>query len=199
MSVTDLRQTKSITNFSGEISCNMRMMKMNSESKSLMPRAKSFSLDTRSIDRISRDNSKMFQDSESLKLSITKNRREEPCRSQMGNQTDTQTMSDTLDPDDGDVPHHISHSTSDTVLLDLNENKAKMGKLMREISDKIPSNDGTYLTCMTSVTTFSQKQDFLQDFSPGKMSKFINSPSSLDVQRLSVAPWPLYMRFRLGL
>ena len=44
------------------------------------------------------------------------------------------------------------------------------------------TNDG--MTCMTSVTTFSQKWEFLQDFSPGKKSKFINSPSSLDVQRL---------------
>ena len=79
MSVTDLRQTKSITSFSGEISCNMGMMKMNSEStifsqnsitvKSLMPRAKSFSLDTRSSESINRDNSKMFQDSDSLKMS----------------------------------------------------------------------------------------------------------------------------------
>ena len=111
-------------------------------------------------------------------------KREEHCRNQTRSQTNTQTMSNTLDPDNGDVPHHISRSTSETVLLDLNENEAKMGKLMREISDKIPSNDGTYMTCMTSVTTFSQKQEFLQDFSPGKMSKFINSISSLDIQRL---------------
>ena len=157
--------------------------------KSLMPKAKSFSLDTRSSDSISRDNSKIFQDSDSVKLSssldsekVTKNmKREEHCRSQMGSQTNTQTMSDTLDPDDGNVLHHILRSTSETVLLDLNENEAKMGKLMHEISDKIPSNDGTYMTCMTSVTTFSQKQEFIQDFSPGKMSKFINSPSSLDI------------------
>ena len=57
----------------------MGMMKMNSEStifsqnritvKSLMPRAKSFSLDTRSSESINRDNSKMFQDSDSLKMS----------------------------------------------------------------------------------------------------------------------------------
>ena len=74
-------------------------------------------------------------------------KREEHCRNQTRSQTNTQTMSNTLDPDNGDVPHHISRSTSETVLLDLNENEAKMGKLMREISDKIPSNDGTYMTC----------------------------------------------------
>ena len=55
---------------------------------------------------------------------------------------------------------------------------------MRKISDKIPSNDGTYTTCMTSVTTLSQKRESMEGFSPGKKSKFINVPSSLDVQRL---------------
>ena len=59
-----------------------------------------------------------------------------------------------------------------------------MGKLMREISVKISSNDGMYTTCMTSVTTFSQKREYMQNFSQGKKWKFINVPSSLDVQRL---------------
>ena len=52
---------------------------------------------------------------------------------------------------------------------------------MREISVKITSNDGMYTTSMTSVTTFSQKQEYVQNFSQGKKSKFINFPSSLDV------------------
>ena len=69
----------------------------NSDSvKSLRLRAKSFSLGTRSSDSI--DNSKRFQDSDTLKLSsslhseeVTKNmKREEVCRSQTGSQTDTQ-------------------------------------------------------------------------------------------------------------
>ena len=55
---------------------------------------------------------------------------------------------------------------------------------MLEISDKISLNDGMYTTCMTSVTTFSQKREYMQNFSQGKKSKFINVPSSLDVQRL---------------
>ena len=54
---------------------------------------------------------------------------------------------------------------------------------MYEISDKIPSNADDYMTCMTSVTTLSQNQS-MEGFSPGKKSKFINVPSSLDVQRL---------------
>ena len=67
----------------------------NSDSvKSLRLRAKSFSLGTRSSDSI--DNSKRFQDSDTLKLSssldseeVTKNmKREEHCRSQTGSQTD---------------------------------------------------------------------------------------------------------------
>ena len=52
---------------------------------------------------------------------------------------------------------------------------------MLEISDKISLNDGMYTTCMTSVTTFSQKREYMQNFSQGKKSKFINFPSSLDV------------------
>ena len=55
---------------------------------------------------------------------------------------------------------------------------------MLEISDKISLNDGMYTTGMTSVTTFSQKREYMQNFSQGKKSKFINVPSSLDVQRL---------------
>ena len=111
-------------------------------------------------------------------------KREEHCKSPNGSQTDTHIMSNTLDPDDHEVPHQISPSTSDTVLLDLNENEARLEKVMCEIFEKIPSNAGTYMTCMTSVTTLSQNQESMEDFSPGKKSKFINVPSSLDVQRL---------------
>ena len=52
------------------------------------------------------------------------------------------------------------------------------------ISHTTLSNSCTYTTCMTSVTTFSQKREYMEDSSPGKKSKFINVPSSLDVQRL---------------
>ena len=55
---------------------------------------------------------------------------------------------------------------------------------MREITVKISSNDGMYIMCMTSVTTFSQKREYMLNFSQGKKWKFINVPSSLDVQRL---------------
>ena len=131
--MTDLRTSKSITSLSGEISCNMRMMKMNSDStifsqnsnsvKSLRPRAKSFSFDTRSSDSSDSSKSKRLQDSDSLKLSssldseeVSQNmKREEHCQRPDGSQTDTQIMSDTLDADDGGVPHQISPSTSDTV------------------------------------------------------------------------------------
>ena len=42
-------------------------------------------------------------------------KREEHYKSPNGSQTDTQIMSDTLDPDDREVTHQISPSTSDTV------------------------------------------------------------------------------------
>ena len=76
------------------------------------------------------------------------------------------------------------HQLPTQFLLDLNENEAGLEKVMHEISDKIPSNADTYMTCMTSVTTLSQNQESMEGFSPGKKSKFINVPSSLDVQRL---------------
>ena len=46
-------------------------------------------------------------------------------------------MSDTLTPDDHEVPHQISPSSSDIVLLDLNENEVGLGKEMCEIFNKI--------------------------------------------------------------
>lgn len=180
-----------------------RISSQNSDAvNSLRPRSKSLSLDIRSSDNS--DDSKKLQDSDSLKLSSSMDseevkkigKREEHCQSPNGSQTDTQTVDDTLDPDEGGDPHQLSPSTSDTVLLDLNENEAEIGKVMREISQKIPSNDFTYTTCMTSVnnvtyttcmtsvTTVSQERESMEEFSPVKKSKFSNVPSSLDVQRL---------------
>ena len=127
------------------------MMKLNSESlssyqnsdavNSLTPRSKSLSLDIRSSDN-SDNNSKKLQESDSLKLSssmdseeVTKNvKREKHYKSPSGSQTDTQAVDDTLDPDDGGGLPQLSPSTSNTVLLDLNENEAKVEKVMHEIS-----------------------------------------------------------------
>ena len=126
-------------------------MKLNSESlssyqnsdavNSLTPRSKSLSLDIRSSDN-SDNNSKKLQESDSLKLSssmdseeVTKNvKREKHYKSPSGSQTDTQAVDDTLDPDDGGGLPQLSPSTSNTVLLDLNENEAKVEKVMHEIS-----------------------------------------------------------------
>ena len=71
------------------------------------------------------------QNSEEVRINL---KREAHYKSSNGSQTDTQIMSDTLDPDDHEVPHQISPSSSDTVLLDLNENEVGLGK---EISNKI--------------------------------------------------------------
>lgn len=66
---------------------------------------------------------------------VTKNvKREKHYKSPSGSLTDTQAVDDTLDPDDGGGLPQLSPSTSDTVLLDLNENEAKVEKVMHEIS-----------------------------------------------------------------
>ena len=57
-------------------------------------------------------------------------KREEHYKSPNGSQTDTQTIDDTLDLDNGGGLPQLSPSTFNTVLLDLNENEAKMGKVM---------------------------------------------------------------------
>ena len=61
-------------------------------------------------------------------------KKEEHYKSPSGSQTDTQAVDDTLDPDDGGGLPQLSPSTSNTILLDLNENEAKVEKVMHEIS-----------------------------------------------------------------
>ena len=148
MSATDLRKSKSINSLSGEISFSMKMMKMKSESnissliqnsdtvKSLSSRTKSVSsIDLRSSDSNS-CHSKKLPDSDSLSLKLSSSfdsdevmknvKIGDNCNTLNGSQTDTQIFHTvTLDPDEGGGLHQKSPTTSDTVLLDLNENEAK--------------------------------------------------------------------------
>jgi len=196
MSFNDLRRKKSISSLSEDISSNMKLMKMRSESdlsspksdavQSFRPRTKSLTLDLRNSDSSDGDISKKLQDSDSLSLKlsssldsdeITKNlKRRDHCNSPNESQMDTQMVqtSDTfiLDTDCDMGPHKLSPSTSDTVSLDYNENEAKMGNVKRETkknSLKLPSDDETYTTGL---------------FSSGRNLKFNNVPDSLDVPKL---------------
>ena len=151
----------------------MKIIKMKSESdisscnidavKSIRPRTKSLTLDLGS-DSNSSDKSKKLQDSDSLSLKlssssnqdsdeVTKNLKgKNQCTTSNGSLVDTQSDTIIFDPDDDGGPHNLSPSTSDTVLLDYNENESKMDKVMHE-HEKIfrtsPSNDGMDKSCPT--------------------------------------------------
>ena len=171
MSCSDFRRISSISE--EELRNNMKIIKMKSESdissfnidavKSIRPRTKSLTLDLGN-DSNSSDKSKKLQDSDSLSLKlssssnqdsdeVTKNLKgKNQCTTSNGSLVDTQSDTILFDPDDDGGPHNLSPSTSDTVLLDYNENESKMDKVMHE-HEKIfrtsPSNDGMDKSCPT--------------------------------------------------
>lgn len=137
MSVKDLRRLNSVSSITEELCSNIKMMKMKSEShltphnngdavQSVRPRTKSLSVDLKNSD--SSDSIKKFQDSDSLSLKLSS--------SPGGSQVDTQMdqLSDTfiIDPDYDSGPHVMSPLSSDTVVLDLNENQAKPLKMIKK-------------------------------------------------------------------
>ena len=148
----------------------MKIIKMKSESdisssksdavQSIRPRTKSLTLDLGSDSNS--DKSKKLQDSDSLSLKlssssyqdsdeVTKNLKGKlHCNTSNGGLVDTQSDTIIFDPDDDGGPHNLSPSTSDTVLLDYNENEAKVDKVMCEhekIFQTPPSNDGMDNSC----------------------------------------------------
>ena len=199
MSFNDLRRKKSISSLSEEMSSNMKLMKMRSESdlsspksdavQSLRPRTKSLTLDTRNSDSLSSDSdhSKKLQDSDSLSLKLSSSlNSDEFTRNEKGrdyynntpndSQMDTQMVqtSDTfiLDAGRDRGSHNPFSSTSDTVLLDLNENEAKMGNEkhgLKKNSLKLLSYNETHTTGL---------------FSSGRNSKFNDVPDSLEIPKL---------------
>ena len=181
----------------------MKLMKMRSESdlssqksdavQSLRPRTRSLTLDTRNSDSLNgdSDNSKKLQDSDSLSLKLSSSLGSDEvtirnknvkgidhCNAPNESQMDTQMvqMSDTLILDAGcdRGAHKMSPSTSDTMLLDLNENEAKMGNVKHELkknSLKLLSYDETNTTGLSSAGR-------------NLKSKFNDVPDSLDIPKL---------------
>ena len=149
------------------------------EPESMRPRSKSLTANFKSSDIIERSKQLVESDSLSLKLSSSFES-DEITRWKFSSQGVTQNteMSDTiiLDPDDpeNDNDEKISPSTSNTVLLDHNENEENP-KLS---FDKQPSSqhykDSKMLISMTTMSQTASEET-------GLNSKFKDVPSSLDV------------------
>ena len=210
MSATDLRKLKSISSVTEEISSSMKIMKMKSESdisspsrdtvQSLRPRTKSLTLDDRNSD--SSDLSKKLRDSDSLSLKlsssfdsdeVTKNtKRGDNTMNNCQKYPREVQMSDTfiIETDKDGDSHQMLPSTSDTVLLDVNENEASMGK--GHESDKIAptptptSSYCSYTTCLTSITTAGRK-DFYRTTSGNIRTRGLNEVES---QAILITPEP---------
>lgn len=151
MSCSDFRRISSISE--EELRNNMKIIKMKSESdisssnidavKSIRPRTKSLTLDLGN-DSNSSDKGKKLQDSDSLSLKLSSSSNKDSdevkknlkgknqCTTSNGSLVDTQSDTIIFDPDDDGGPHKLSPSTSDTVLLDYNENESKTDKVIHE-------------------------------------------------------------------